>query len=247
MTNTALVLTYHSIADAPGPTSISPATFAMQMETLSACGYGAATLDQFLAWHEGRVELGRRVLITFDDAFADFADAAAPVLRHHGFSALMFVPTHKLGGVEDWYTQPATNRPLMRREQIEALAAEGIEFGAHSRTHPHLTKLSDAEQDTEIRGSGEDLAQWLGRPTAAFAAPYGDVDAGTIESIARHYRAAFGTRFAKAQRGRNRHDIPRIDMHYFRNSLVWRNFLEGGMLYFHARRLMRAARGALLG
>ena len=40
MTDTALVLTYHSIADAPGPTSISPATFAMQMETPAACGYG---------------------------------------------------------------------------------------------------------------------------------------------------------------------------------------------------------------
>jgi len=247
MTDTALVLTYHSISDAPGPTSIPPATFAMQMETLAACGYEAATLDQFLAWHEGRAELGRRVLITFDDAFADFADAAAPVLRRHGFSALMFVPTHKLGGKEDWYTQPATNRPLMRRDQIEVLASEGIEFGAHSRTHPHLTKLSPAQKDEEIRGSGEDLAQWLGRPAEAFAAPYGDVDSGTVEMIARHYRAAFGTRFAKARRGQDRHDIPRIDMHYFRDAWAWRNFLEGGMLYFKARRLLRAARSALLG
>ncbi len=247
MTKTALVLTYHSISDAPGPTSISPATFAMQMETLAACGYEAATLDQFLAWHEGRAELGRRVLITFDDAFADFADAAAPVLRRYGFSALMFVPTHKLGGVEDWYTQPATNRPLMRREQIEALAAEGIEFGAHSRTHPHLTRLTPAERDMEISGSGEDLAQWLGRPTAAFAAPYGDVDAGTVETIARHYRAAFGTRFAKARRGQDRHDVPRIDMHYFRGSRVWRNFLEGGTAYFGARSLLRAVRSAIAG
>jgi len=247
MTDTALVLTYHSIADAPGPTSISPATFAMQMETLAACGHEGATLDQFLAWHEGRAELGRRVLITFDDAFADFAEEAAPVLRRHGFSALMFVPTHKIGGKEDWYTQPATNRPLMRRDQIEALAGEGIEFGAHSRTHPHLTKLTPADRDAEISGSGEDLAQWLGRSTAAFAAPYGDVDTETVKMIARQYRAAFGTRFAKARRGQDRHDLPRIDMHYFRDSRVWRNFLEGGTLYFRARRLLRAARGVLMG
>lgn len=247
MTDTALVLTYHSISNAPGPTSISPATFAMQMETLAACGYEAASLDRFLAWHEGRAELGRHVLITFDDAFADFADAAVPVLRRHGFSALMFVPTGNLGGVEDWYTAPATNRQLMRQDQIGILAADGIEFGAHSRTHPHLTKISPAQRDEEIRGSGEDLAQWLGRPTEAFAAPYGDVDAETVETIARCYRAAFGTRFAKARRGRDRHDIPRIDMHYFRQAWAWRNFLEGGTLYFAARRLLRAVRGAIPG
>ena len=239
MTETALVLTYHSISDMPGPTSIPLGVFAMQMETLSACGYKSATLDQFLAWHEGKAALDRRVLITFDDAFADFVENAVPVLQRHGLSALMFVPTRKLGGVEDWYTAPATNRPLMRRDQIVTLAGAGLEFGAHSRTHPHLTQLSPAAREEEIGGSGDDLAEWLGRPTLAFAAPYGDVDAQVVGAIAGRYPAAFGTRFAKVRRGQDRHDIPRIDMHYFRNARAWRNFLEGGTLYFRARQAVR--------
>ena len=33
------------------------------------------------------------VLVTFDDAYADFAEHAWPVLRAHGISPLLFVPT----------------------------------------------------------------------------------------------------------------------------------------------------------
>ncbi len=239
MGDTALVLTYHSISAMPGPTSIAPETFAMQMETLAACGYESATLEQFLDWHQGKADLGRHVLITFDDAFADFAEQAVPIMQRHGFTALMFVPTHKLGGVEDWYTNPPTNRALMTRDQVVSLAGQGMEFGAHGCTHVALTDVTGAEREDEIAGSGSDLAQWLGMPTRAFAAPYGAVDAGVVDAISRHYPIAFGTTFEKARRMKDRHDIPRIDMHYFREKSAWRNFLEGRMFYFRARQALR--------
>lgn len=240
MSDSALVLTYHSISDAPGPTSISPATFAMQMETLVRCGYTSSRVEDFLGWHQGKGGMARKVLITFDDAFADFAETAVPILKRHGLTALMFVPTRKLGGVEDWYTNPPTNRPLMRREQIIALAAEGMEFGAHGRTHCPLPSVSDDARADEITGSGADLAEWLGAFPTAFAAPYGAVDTNVVCEIADHYAIAFGTRFAEAHHTDHRHDIPRIDMHYFRNSWAWGNFLEGGRLYFIARQMVRA-------
>lgn len=245
MSDRALVLTYHSISDAPGPTSISPATFAMQMETLARCGYASARVADFLAWHQGKGDMARKVLITFDDAFADFAETAAPILQKHGFSALMFAPTRKLGGAEDWYTFPATNRPLMTREQMVALAAQGIEFGAHGRTHVPLPSVSGDARTSEIAGSGADLAEWLGAFPRAFAAPYGIVDTNVVCEIADHYAIAFGTRFAEAERTDHRHDIPRIDMHYFRSPWAWRNFLEGGRLYFATRQALRRVGQAL--
>lgn len=247
MSERALVLTYHSISDAPGPTSIPPATFAMQMEMLSRCGYQSATCADFIAWHEGKGSMERRVLITFDDAFADFADAAVPILQRHGLSALMFVPTRKLGGVEDWYTHPPTNRPLMNHAQIEALATQGMEFGAHGRTHCSLPSVTGTARTDEIAGSGADLAEWLGATPLSFAAPYGAVDAEVIREIGAHYAIAFGTRFAEARHSDDRHDIPRIDMHYFRNSYAWRNFLEGGRLYFCARDMLRRVGQAVRG
>ncbi|MBK9588374.1 MAG: polysaccharide deacetylase family protein [Sphingomonadales bacterium] len=73
-------------------------------------------------------------------AFADFAEAAVPTLRQHGFSGLVFVPTQRLGlpGNADGANQPA--RPLMGFwETVRRLAGEGMEFGGHSRTHADLT------------------------------------------------------------------------------------------------------------
>ena len=48
-----LVLTYHSISNAGGPTSIPPAVFAMQMQVLADLGRKSLRLDEFIAWHEG--------------------------------------------------------------------------------------------------------------------------------------------------------------------------------------------------
>lgn len=235
----ALVLTYHSVSDAAGPTSISPEIFAMQMETMAECGYGSATLGEFLAWHEGHAPLGRKLLITFDDGFSDFVDHALPIMERHGFGALMFVPTQKLGGSEDWDGANCPKRRLMHADELSPLKARGVEFGAHSCTHANLPRLAIDRREQEIERSGKELAELLGCPTRSFAAPYGAVDAQTIAAIGRHYPVAFGTRFRVARAGRDRHDIPRIDMHYFRARRQWRDFLEGGRAYFRARQALR--------
>lgn len=237
------VLTYHSISEAGGPTSIPPTVFAMQMATLADAGYRSQTLEEFIGWHDGQDDEGaerRRVLITFDDAFADFAAVAAPILQAHGFSALVFVPTRQLGGSEAWQGANQPPRPLMDWETVRALASEGMEFGGHSRTHADLTRLDPAESEREIAGCADDLAEQLGRPVDGFAAPYGRVSPAVVAAIGRHYRAAFGTRLALARRGHDRFDIPRIEMHYFRDHRRWVRFLEGRLGYFRVRQGLRA-------
>jgi peptidoglycan/xylan/chitin deacetylase (PgdA/CDA1 family) len=240
-----LVLTYHSISEAGGPTSIPRDTFAMQMETLAEAGYTSARLASFVEWHAGKEAAGggdRRVLITFDDAFADFADAAVPVLRRHGLSALVFVPTRQLGGVETWIGANQPPRRLMDWETVRSLAGEGFEFGGHSRTHPDLTRLDATTCETEVAGCAEDLAERLGAPVESFAAPYGHVSPSVVAMIARHYRVAFGTRLGIAQPGRDRFDMPRIEMHYFRKHRHWAGLLNGRRGYFRLRQGLRAVR-----
>jgi len=240
-----LVLTYHSISEAGGPTSIPSATFAMQMAALADAGYRSVRLRTFLDWHDGNEEGSgdnRRALITFDDAFADFADEAAPILKRHGFSALVFVPTRQLGGVESWEGASRPARDLMNWDTVRALAAEGFEFGGHSRTHPDLTGLDAAACEAEIAGCAEDLAERLGGPVESFAAPYGRVSANVVTMIGRHYRVAFGTRLALARPGRDRFDMPRIEMHYFRKRRHWAGLLEGRRGYLRVRQGLRAVR-----
>jgi peptidoglycan/xylan/chitin deacetylase (PgdA/CDA1 family) len=242
-----LVLTYHSISDAGGPTSIPPAVFAAQMQVLADLGRRTLRLNEFIDWHQGtNGDTGDGVLITFDDAFEDFARVAAPILQRHGFSALVFVPTRRLGSPEGWKGANDPARPLMDWATVRALASEGTEFGGHSRTHSDLTRLSAADREDEIAGCAEDISAQIGKPVAGFAAPYGRVSPEVVEAISRHYRAAFGTRLALPERGRDRFDIPRIDMHYFRDRRHWAGLLEGRRNYLRLRQTLRAVRSRLV-
>ena len=239
-----VVLTYHSISEAPGPTNIPVETFRMQMTILAAEGYASMTLQDFLDWRGG-APFERRALITFDDAFLDFREAAHPVLRSHNFTSVVFVPTQRLGGTEAWDGADDPARPLMSWDHIEALADDRVEFGSHSLHHADLTAIPSAVRHDEIDQSGTELARHLGRPTRSFAAPYGRVNAAVLADLRSRYEVAFGTRLDRPRRSDDPVDIPRIEMHYFREAARWRDFLRGQDGYFQARRALRGARETL--
>ena len=241
------VLTFHSISTDPGPTSISPDTFRMQLDVLAECGATAMTCEEFLDWHRGGSPgAGRRVLITFDDGFADFATAAHPVLRERGFAAIVFVPTGKLDYREDWRGAHCPPRRLLGWSTMRELASAGVEFGGHGVAHADLTRVPPPVRRHEIERSARDLEQQLGRPARAFAAPYGHVNRDVLADVARTYEVAFGSRFRRALPARDPYDVPRIGMHYFRSPRRWREFIEGATGYFNVRRAFRAVRLAAL-
>ncbi len=87
-TNRLPVLLYHRIAE-DGPADLAryrqtPAAFAEQMRWLRRHGYHAVTSNE-LQRHivTGESFAGRPVLISFDDAYCDFHDAAWPIPMAH--------------------------------------------------------------------------------------------------------------------------------------------------------------------
>lgn len=240
------ILMYHSISAGPGPTCIDPQTFRSQMEMLAEFGYQAISLADFVDWHNGERELPRRrVVLTFDDGFADFAFAAHPVLHDLGWTATVFLPVGKLDSTEDWVGAPKeAPRPLLSWAQVSALAKQGIDFGGHTISHPDLTRLPLEEMRREIREPQQRIQERIGGPpTISFAPPYGRTNQQIRAEARKWYKVSVGTTLGRADRTCDLYNVPRIEMHYFRSRDRWRDFLEGtGDAYLSVRRALRTVR-----
>lgn len=244
MNSTVNILMYHAISDAAGPTNIDVATFRGQMDALAAGGYQPVSLVKLAAWHQGRDELPpRAIVITFDDGFADFGGQAAPILLDRGWSATVFLPTGHLGGPENWSVSDGSARQLLTWAQVENLAARGIDFGGHSVSHADLTKLVSTDLEREIRQSYQDIENHLGRAPIGFAPPYGRANGAVRAAIGKWFRLSVGTRLQRTTRDCDILDLPRIEMHYFRDLTRWKAYLDGrAEIYFESRRALRYMR-----
>jgi peptidoglycan/xylan/chitin deacetylase (PgdA/CDA1 family)/glycosyltransferase involved in cell wall biosynthesis len=189
------VLLYHHVGppqpDTDPDLTVSPERFEAQVRWLARKGYVGIRLTDWLAWRRAGKPLAEKpVLLTFDDAYEDTAQYALPVLERHGFGAAVFVITGRVGGTIAWDQRKGAFR-LMSAEQIRYWANKGIEFGAHSRTHPNLTTLGPAELAEEVAGSKRDLEAILQSPVLSFAYPYGLYNPVTCECVRKLYDVAF--------------------------------------------------------
>lgn len=243
---TVNVLMYHSIAAGPGPTSIPLPVFAEQMSVLARSGCAIVTLGQVAAWMRGEGPIPERaVAITFDDGFADFMPAAK-VLVAHGFPATMFLVSGRMGGHETWQGAFTPPRAIMTWADAKSLMADGVEFGGHTITHSSLPALEHGELVREIVGSRDAIEAELGVTPTAFAAPYGAVNDTVRREIATAFECAVGTVLDRPRGGGDVHDIPRIEMHYFRDAVRWEEFLAGrGEVRLRVRQGLRQLRRRL--
>lgn len=241
------ILMYHSISDLEDPTSISPPVFQEQMDILEASGLPVITLDDYLAARDGAFELApNSIIITFDDAFMDFAEVAFPILHEKNFPAMVYVPTGCVGGVETWNGAAEPPRRIMTWSVIEDLAKDGIHFGSHSITHPDLNELKTLDLVEEIRRPKLVLEDRLGRAIDHFAPPYGSADYFARSTIERLYKTSVGTQFSRARIDSDIVDLPRVEMFYFTNTKRWQDHVDGvGATYMSTRRAMRHAREAV--
>lgn len=190
-------LLYHHVGPVRSGTyrdlTVPPERFELQIRWLARRGYAGIKPSDWLNWiRHGRSLPKKPILLTFDDAYADTADYALPILRKYGFSAAVFVVTERLAGTNTWDEAEGRGRlQLMTAEQIRYWARQGIEFGAHSRTHPHLTKLSVSDLAAEVAGSKNDLTALLGYPPVAFAYPYGEYNDAVRDLVQGEFDMAF--------------------------------------------------------
>ncbi len=81
---------------------------------------------------------------------------------------------------------PPECRPLSW-DTVRSLAASGVEFGAHTKTHPILSSLTDPEElREEVAGSKARIESELDRPVLHFCYPNGkmrDIGPAAVEAV----------------------------------------------------------------
>ncbi len=244
------ILTYHSLDDSGSVISVAGAEFSRQMKMLREWGYTGMRLGDLLDVWEGKAEPPNNpVVIVFDDGFRTILDYAAPALDEIGFGATVFVVADYCGRKSDWPGQPpeAPRLPLLSWDDLKSLANSGFEIGAHTLTHPPLTRISIEEAEKEIAGAKQVIEDKLGTPVKTFAYPYGLSDRLRRDIAKKQYQGACGVDLRVASRNDDRYDLPRVDMYYFRTAAFFRLFpTHTGRAYIRLRRMGRGLRKTVM-
>lgn len=245
VTNRIPVLTYHSLDESDSPISMSPQKFRWQMEYLRDRNWRTLTLKELLDGHACGGWPTRTLALTFDDGFTNFAEQALPILTACGFSATLFVVPDWIGRTNILPSQPRRMPRLdvMDWETVGNVANAGIEIGAHSLTHPHLTHLTMDEARHEIIESQRAIEDRIGRPVQAFAYPYGERSWMLEEIVRRHFRGGFGTRLEFVSPSSRTSALGRIDAYYLRDQGFFRALVAGELGgYIRVRHWLRTLR-----
>ena len=104
----------------------------------------------------------KKVAISFDCAWGvDYTDKLLAIMEQNDVRCTFFA-------VEFWVEKYP--------EYAEKIVNAGHELGTHSRTHSHMSKLSESEIRDELKTSSEAIEKATGQKTNLFRAPYGDYD-----------------------------------------------------------------------
>ncbi len=213
------IVTYHSVGESVSSLSTPTSVFEAHLAGFTASGYRTVTMAEVVRWvSRGQHPPTNALVITFDDGYESVYREAWPRLKACNFIASVFLVSDHCGTTSRWPSQPASVHasPLLGWPEAAALAGEGWEMGAHSRTHPPLTVLTPAAIEEEVAGSQRTIRERTGQSVEVFAYPYGAVNGRVKELVRRYFAGAVTTDLGLVARPCDPHLLPRIDAHYLR-------------------------------
>lgn len=110
----------------------------------------------------------KKIAISFDCAWGtEHTDAILKALDQNDVRCTFFM-------VEFWTEKYP--------EYVKKIGEAGHEIGTHSKTHPYMSKLSEAEIRAELSSSSEAITAVTGKKVDLFRPPYGDYDNLVIDT-----------------------------------------------------------------
>jgi peptidoglycan/xylan/chitin deacetylase (PgdA/CDA1 family) len=243
------ILTFHALDHQPGVISFPPRLFACGMARLHTSGYRSMSLLEAVAWlRQGRPWPDRAFVLTFDDGYRSVYTEAFPVLQHYGMTATVFlVLGRKDAGQQESRLPAFEGRTMLSWHEIHEMQQGGISFGAHTLTHPDLTRLSWKRAEREICEAKALLEGALGTSVACFAYPYGRFDAQSRAIVAQHFTCACSDELGLVHSRSDPYTLERVDAYYLRSEGLF-GVMPTKLFswYVRARNLPRRLRRAVL-
>jgi peptidoglycan/xylan/chitin deacetylase (PgdA/CDA1 family) len=240
------ILTYHSIDNSDSVISTNSEVFARQMKFLSESGYRVIALESFMkTLSENKTPPPKTIVLTFDDGLKNFYSDAFPILDEFGFKATVFLVTDFCGKYNHWKGNPPDFpiSEMLTWKEVKELSDHGIRFGAHSRTHPDLTRLSSAKLEDEIIESKAMIQDFLGREVSTFAYPFGKFNFSVKLVVENTFEAACSTNLGKVRSGSDYFSLERIDTYYLKNLRIFGSISNNTFdRYLTIRQFMRTVK-----
>lgn len=169
------ILMYHYIRALDDPNdkigtnlSVSPETFAKQLDLIVEKGYNAINFEDIKA---GNIP-AKPIILTFDDGYADFYTSAYPELKKRNMKAVSYIIVRDID-----------KGNYLTSSQIVELSNNNIEIGSHTISHPDLSKTPDEKAKTELTQSKEVLEKLIGKAVISFCYPAGKFNDATVNEV----------------------------------------------------------------
>jgi peptidoglycan/xylan/chitin deacetylase (PgdA/CDA1 family) len=167
------ILMYHRISEVEASgLSVTREMFEKQLAWLKKKKYQALTFAELGRIHQSQGRLPHRsVILTFDDAYEDFAGQALPLIEKYGFKATVFVPVAFMGKTNIW---DKGSIPILSPEKLRDIAAcEAVEIGIHSFLHRSYGEMNLEDMQEDLSNSTETLSFHKIPFVPVLAYPYG--------------------------------------------------------------------------
>lgn len=202
--NAVPVLMYHHIAP---DREVTPGGFEAQLQFLKNEGFSCAGLDDFRAHLEGTRPLpDKKVLLTFDDGYADNWLCAHPLLKKYGFTAVVFATTGRIAlappGVREQRCPADTISDergpcgFLSWEELKLMRESGVfEIGSHTHSHNNFDKKAPwRAMAEELSVSAALMEKNLGFKPRSVAWPWGAYEESFVaDAQSAGYDMAFTT------------------------------------------------------
>ena len=114
---------------------------------------------------------------------------------------------------------------MLSWSEIREMGSYGIEFGAHTLTHPDLTLLDTGDARDEILASKAIIENALGSPVVSFAYPYGRCNDRIRSIVAEQFSGACTDILELITARSDPYTLPRVDAYYLRTDRLCRLIL----------------------